>query len=32
MKAYDISIISDPHILDQSLIADNENLRKELKI
>ncbi len=31
-KNYDLSIISDPHVLDQSLIADTENLRKELKI
>ena len=32
IKDYDMSIISDPHVLDQSLIADTENLRKELKI
>lgn len=32
IKYFDMSIISDPHVLDESLIADTENLKKELKI
>lgn len=31
-KFFDISIISDPHVLDESLIANTESLKKELKI
>lgn len=31
-KNSDMSIISDPHVLDESLIADTESLRKELKV
>lgn len=32
IKDFDMSIISDPHLLDESLIADTESLRKELKV
>lgn len=32
IKDFDVSIISDPHLLDESLIADTESLRKELKV
>lgn len=32
IKNFDLSIISDPHILDGSLIKNTENLRKELKV
>lgn len=32
IKDFDVSIISDPHVLDESLITDNESLKKELKI
>ena len=31
-KTFDMSIISDPHVLDESLIANTESLRKELKV
>lgn len=32
IKDFDISIISDPHVLDESLIGNTESLKKELKI
>lgn len=31
-QSFDISIISDPHVLDGSLIANTESLKKELKV
>ncbi len=32
IKDFDISIISDPHVLDESLIGNTESLKKELKV
>ena len=32
IKSFDMSIISDPHVLDESLIGNTESLKKELKV
>ncbi|WP_311481992.1 metallophosphoesterase, partial [uncultured Anaerococcus sp.] len=32
INTFDLSIISDPHVLDESLIANTESLKKELKV
>ena len=32
IKDFDISIISDPHVLDESLIGNTDSLKKELKV